>query len=152
MVSSCWCHQTWDGHWNSSACSTRESILSPPQSWRWQQVWCVSCSKKTRFHLLSQLGCSDQAWSCLAGTPQQTGLYDLHYIMPVSSYSALLGPPFPWSSLLANEQLIPKYFCSTGLTFVISIHKSGRGEGGWVCVFLSHLILVWYFRCALLSL
>lgn len=111
-------------------------------------VWCASRGKKTRFHLLSQLGCSDQAWTCQAGTPQQPGLYNLHYIMPFPSYSVLLGPPFPWSSLLANEQLIPKYFYNTGPTFVISIHKS-EAVG---CMFLSHLILVWYFRCALFSL
>lgn len=74
---------------------TKESILSPPQPWPWQQVWCMSYSKKSRFHLLSWLGCCDQAWSCLAGTPQQPGLHHLHRIVLFPVTQPSLDPLFP---------------------------------------------------------
>lgn len=93
----------------------RESILSSPQSWPRQQVWCVSYSKKNRFHLLSQLSCNDQAWGCLADRIISFAPY-----YPFSSYSALFGPPFPFP---ANKQLIPNYFFRIGPTFAVSIHK-----------------------------
>lgn len=107
-------------------------------------------SKTKRFHLLSLLGCSNQAWDCLASTPQGPGLYHLFHIIPFPVTQPSLDLLFPDPASLQMNNSSPIAFSS--LVLLLLYQYLNLGPEGVVNSFLSHLRVAWYFCCALLSL